>query len=186
MDSLIHLLRIGNGQYSITIGWCSGHKTRECEKVIADLKAWKKDCCQEKDHLSFILGLGGKFFRCCNQLVCLGFNTASFLAVLSGSMERNLEYFKMSILNFFKKVDKLTSQEAVSEPNPTEHQMDVESLLNYDDNGSMRDDSQSAEEDVVQEELSQPILKKREAKALKSPNHISILELQASQRSNKY
>uniref|UniRef100_A0A915IG84 Uncharacterized protein n=1 Tax=Romanomermis culicivorax TaxID=13658 RepID=A0A915IG84_ROMCU len=76
----------------------------------------------------------------------------------------------MSIMNFFKKVDELTSQEAVSEPNPTEPEMDVESLLNDDDNGSMMDDSQCAE-NVVQEEPSEPILKKREAKTSKSRNH---------------
>uniref|UniRef100_A0A915K360 Uncharacterized protein n=1 Tax=Romanomermis culicivorax TaxID=13658 RepID=A0A915K360_ROMCU len=54
------------------------HKTKECEKVIADLKAVKNDCRREKDHLNFILGLEGKLSSYCNQLACLGFNSVYF------------------------------------------------------------------------------------------------------------
>lgn len=61
----------------------------------------------------------------------------------------------MSILNFFKKVDKLTPQDDVAESNSPEPEMDVEYLLNCDENSSMNDEDQlSAEEEKIQEEPS--------------------------------
>uniref|UniRef100_A0A915L044 HAT C-terminal dimerisation domain-containing protein n=1 Tax=Romanomermis culicivorax TaxID=13658 RepID=A0A915L044_ROMCU len=69
--------------------------------------------------------------------------------------ENSMSPLKMSILNFFKKVDKLTAQDDVAESNSSEPEMDVEYLLNCDENSSMNDEDQlSAEEEKIQEEPS--------------------------------